>query len=173
MNNRKAQSIINESTTAWEADKYQLQIDAKFAFLFEDSNRLKKRVAVTLIEDSVCWMNHVHGPIRAPGFAKHIKDSEGNWQLDFGANSLNITKSICDCRSAMLSWASGLKYPPNAQDWYRVRLAIRNSIRGSVKGYNGKYYLSYGDSEVMRFGPHFVNIADLESLINRATAAGE
>ncbi len=167
MNNRKAQSISHVSTTAWEADKYRLLIDAKFAFLFEDSNRLKKRVAVTLIEDSVCWMNHVHGPTRAPGFANRIYGTECDWRLDFGANSFHITKSIRDCRSATLSWASGLKFAPTTQDWYRVRLEIRSSIQGAVKGYNGHYYLSYGDSKEMRFGPHSINLADFTRSLGR------
>lgn len=148
-------------------EQFQTRLESKFAFLFEDKKRLKKRVAVTLIEESVWWLTHVHGPCRAPSFSKYISGDESTWHLTFGANTVHISKAVRDCRSALIGWAAELKSVPTAADWGRARSQIHSAARGAVTSFNGSSYGSYGDANRMAFGVHAIDLPDFTKSLGK------
>jgi hypothetical protein len=132
------------------------------SFRLMDGDGIKKHFIETLIEKSVWWLSHPCGtPVRAPGHAKHIYGGQGRWSLDFGANTVNLTKAVCQARTSLLRWAQSVpSVPPDAAAWSELRNMFARAIRGSVKNYQSDYYFSYGTSELMTFGVTAINVSD-------------
>lgn len=132
-------------------------LDAQLRSLFDDDGGVRRRVAITLIEQSVWWLSHATGPVRAPRFADRIEGTPKSWHLKFGANTFHITEAVRACRRVL---RDALNCSTASIDRHERRTRLVIEIRKCVSNYQDDYYPQYGNAEQMIFGSHAIDLPD-------------
>ena len=67
----------------------------------DSDNRM---IARDLVSASAWWLTHPRGPVRAPKHSSNIDGSGGHWEIDFGANTLNLSYIIKVSKAVLTAW---------------------------------------------------------------------
>lgn len=170
---RELARIQNEQQAAAELKKRQRQIALSASRLREllPDGKVPRDVAEQFLRKSVWWHTHSSGrPVRAPRHANRMRGQNGDWSIDFGANTFLVGRAIERCARTCESFlASAGKGTP----WSKKDLIekLKMDVRGAVATYSGAEYAGYYpvDGNDMMFGATSIDIADfvghaLESL---------
>jgi anthranilate/para-aminobenzoate synthase component II len=125
----------------------------------DPNSPVPRELAEGLIRSSAWWHTHSSGrPVRAPKHAKRIFGDEMAWKLEFGANTIDISRAIrLSCK-----WLNGAYDDLSAgrlPEQIKVRSGIQNSLQRSVMNINGDFYDLYPLSGAdMMFGAQSIDV---------------
>ena len=127
------------------------------------SGKVLKEIAERFIKNSVWWMSHPSGPVRAPGHSENIYGTEYNWKIDFGSNTFLVGNAILKCRNTLEKFIFD---KGNFQPLPSLCDKLRSDISSSVEHQFGKYHNYPLDSkENMCFGTQAISTKDFINLL--------
>jgi hypothetical protein len=106
------------------------------------TNSVSSVVAGELIAASAWWLTHRYGPTRAPNHRYNIYGRDGQWSIDFGANTLDITLAI-DSSSRVLKYWLDQKMAGEDASLECLISRLEDVVTSSVHHQNGRYYDDY------------------------------
>jgi hypothetical protein len=118
------------------------------------------KLAQSFIRTSAWWHSHSSGQlVRARNYADRIYGSNGDWKVNFGANTFLVGRAIRRCFQTMReyidNWEAGIATDPT-----ELVYRLRRHVAGAVAGYNGSemhgFYPLRGDD--MMFGTLSIDV---------------
>jgi hypothetical protein len=115
-------------------------------------NTASSKVARQLVEASAWWLTHRYGPTRAPNHQYNVYGSGGQWAIDFGANTLDLSMAIDISVQLLRQWLDQ-KIAGEDVSLTNLSSGLESAVRGSVRHQNGRYYDDYPAWDgYLRFG---------------------
>jgi hypothetical protein len=142
--------------------------------LLSRKESISKEMAMDFIRTSVWWETHSSGPVRAPGLAYNIYQSNYGWSLKFGANTFLVGLAIerCVYKINIFLDEFSVGKTPLSEDVYAE---LEKSISGSVATSNGYEYAGYYPVffDKMIFGAHSIDLKEGIKFIIKKTNTTE
>lgn len=142
--------------------------------LLSRKESISKEMAMDFIRTSVWWETHPSGPVKAPGHAYNIYQSNYGWSLKFGANTFLVGLAIERCIDKINIFLDEFSVgrTPLIEN---VFSELENAISGSVARSNGYEYPGYYPiwDDKMIFGAHAIYLKSAIKFIIRKTNTAE
>lgn len=129
------------------------------------------KVAEEFIKATVWWLTHPSGPVRAPGHAKNLYNSDNGWAIDFGANTFLVDVAIARCRTSLNSFLRQVECG-HTVSLSTLREQLMKDISGAVANYDGFEYGGYYplSGTEMIFGSQAIDVREGANFIIHATS---
>lgn len=142
--------------------------------LFVDRN-VPRELAVSFIRAATWWHTHSSGwPMQAPGHARRITGSNGDWKVHFGANYFLVGRAISRCSALIRQYVA--EYEETGElSLERLSEGLKWRVRGAVATHNGDEYAGHYPltGSHMMFGATSINVNQFSSYALRICELGD
>jgi hypothetical protein len=122
---------------------------------------VSRETARELIRESIWWLTHPSGPVRAPAYQHRLRDGLYGWHLTLGANTFHVALAAKRCAKILDAWIAKelAGQQPSFPD---LRINLCRQLDRSVSNNKGGFFESYSQSySELTFGATEINTSEL------------